>query len=83
MIIVLVFVHLFLGHEDLHTSFTFIPKSIGLLEFVIVEVNLTDKEQSQGPKVEIFSIDGLHLLNFEAVGNLAFLLDYLAQLLEE
>lgn len=83
MIIVLVFVHLFLGHEDLHTSFTFVPKSICLLKFVVVEVNLTDEEQSQGPKVEVLCIDGLHLLNFEAVGDLTFLFDYLAQLLEE
>lgn len=44
VIIVLVFVHLLLGHEDLHAPLTFVPKSVGLFEFTVVEVDLSHKE---------------------------------------
>lgn len=83
MIIILVFIHLLLGHENLHTSLTLIPKSISLFELIVVEVNLTNEEQPQGSKIEILSVDGLYLLNFESVGYLTFLFDHFAQLLEE
>lgn len=75
---ILILLDILFSNQDLHAALTLCPEPVSLLDFVIVEVNLSDKHQPQGAQVEVLGIDLLSLLDVEAVGDHTLLLHNLS-----